>query len=384
MRKATNSTSTPQDSRLEKASKTTGRVHKKAVDGERRVERVIFGDIRFVPWYPSWYPKELSTGEVVIKELYVCPRCFAYSAGADDTEVRAWLRHWRTCRHSVVPGEKIYVHGTWAPERRNAPTTRSRGGAKGSWSIWEVDGAIETLFCQNLSLFAKLFLDTKSVFFDVASFNYFLLVHTPPVVLSSVTESVPRIIGFFSKEKLSWDKNNLACILVFPPWQSKGFGSLLIGVSYAIARREGIMGGPERPISELGMKSYHSYWGKEISRFLLHWNSNSDSKIDIETISQATWISPDDCLAMLKEMDAIEHDDASKNTLIEPETEQTSLKWTSKGEQYTPISKALVHLDKQRVRDWITRKGIKLERSISEEGFKPGYKCHTSRRVVKK
>lgn len=125
------------------------------------------------------------------------------------------------------------------------------------------------LFCQNLSLFAKLFLDNKSVFFDVTGFNYLLLVYTPKVALDGASKEYtnpqlpegaapsiarPQIVGFFSKEKVSWDNNNLACILVFPPWQRKGLGSLLMGVSYAISKREGVLGGPEKPISELGRK----------------------------------------------------------------------------------------------------------------------------------
>ncbi|PHH75338.1 hypothetical protein CDD80_2469 [Ophiocordyceps camponoti-rufipedis] len=116
------------------------------------------------------------------------------------------------------------------------------------------------LFCQNLSLFAKLFLDNKSVFFDVSGFNYFLLVHTPP------TPHPPQITGFFSKEKLSWDSNNLACILIFPPWQRKGLGALLMGLSYELSRREGTVGGPEKPISDLGRRGYRRFWAGEVAR----------------------------------------------------------------------------------------------------------------------
>lgn len=45
---------------------------------------------------------------------------------------------------------------------------------------------------------------------------------------------------------MSWDNNNLACILVFPPWQRQGLGRLLMGVSYELSRREGRLGGPEK------------------------------------------------------------------------------------------------------------------------------------------
>ncbi len=55
-----------------------------------------------------------------------------------------------------------------------------------------------------------------------------------------------QVVGFFSKEKLSWDNNNLACIVIFPPWQRKGLGKILMTVSYELSRAEGRMGGPER------------------------------------------------------------------------------------------------------------------------------------------
>lgn len=96
------------------------------------------------------------------------------------------------------------------------------------------------LYSQNLSLFAKLFLDTKSVFYDVTTFRYYLLVLTDPQTTDR------QVVGFFSKEKMSWDNNNVACILVFPPWQKRGLGQLLMGVSYELSRREGRLGGPEK------------------------------------------------------------------------------------------------------------------------------------------
>lgn len=54
------------------------------------------------------------------------------------------------------------------------------------------------------------------------------------------------IVGFFSKEKLSWDKNNLACIVVFPPWLKQGLGQILMAASYSLSKRDGRLGGPER------------------------------------------------------------------------------------------------------------------------------------------
>jgi hypothetical protein len=102
------------------------------------------------------------------------------------------------------------------------------------------------MFTQNLSLFAKLFLDTKSVFFDVTTFLYYVLYFKDPAAKSSE----PRPVGLFSKEKLSWDSNNLACICVFPPWQKRGFGQILMGVSYELSKWDGRLGGPEKRWSQ--------------------------------------------------------------------------------------------------------------------------------------
>jgi hypothetical protein len=207
--------------------------------------------------------------------------------------------------------------------------------------------AREQLFCQNLSLFAKLFLDNKSVFFDVSGFNYFLLVHTSPTTHES------QIIGFFSKEKMSWDNNNLACILIFPPWQRKGLGALLMGVSYAIAKREGIMGGPEKPISDLGKKGYKRYWGAEIARWLLGVRETDRKKgrgmVDIEKISRETWIAPEDCLVVLREMAIVEKAGRGKGTVER------------------------VRVDKFKIKEWVERERLSLDRVVDEDGFIEGY-----------
>jgi histone acetyltransferase HTATIP len=129
---------------------------------------------------------------------------------------------------------------------------------KDNYSLYEIDGEKHKLYAQNLCLFAKLFLDTKSVFYDVTTFLYYLLVaHDPkPSILNTglggdIVGQQGQVVGFFSKEKMSWDSNNLACILVFPPWQKQGLGQILMGASYEMSRREGRLGGPEKRMSSL-------------------------------------------------------------------------------------------------------------------------------------
>lgn len=79
------------------------------------------------------------------------------------------------------------------------------------------------LYCQNLCLLAKLFLDHKTVYFDVGPFMFY--------VLCEVDRYAAHLVGYFSKEKDSHENNNLACILTLPPHQRKGFGKFLIAFS---------------------------------------------------------------------------------------------------------------------------------------------------------
>ncbi|THW58732.1 hypothetical protein D6D25_02808 [Aureobasidium pullulans] len=98
---------------------------------------------------------------------------------------------------------------------------------------------------------------------------------------------------------MSWDNNNVACILVFPPWQKRGLGQLLMGVSYELSRREGRLGGPEKPLSSLGRKAYLAYWSDSICRTILSNPSNRSWTVD--QIVQQTWIAPEDVVMTLSE-----------------------------------------------------------------------------------
>jgi hypothetical protein len=219
----------------------------------RNVNHVVLGDLVLKPWNQAIYPADLVTKDT--DRLYVCRWCFRYSCDAG-----AFAQHTRVCKHRTTPpGEKVYDHGGYA--------------------VWKVDGQDHKLFGQNLSLFAKLFLDNKTVFFDVATFLFYILTFTDPDPDNSDTY---HVLGFFSKEKLSWDANNLACILIFPPYQRKQLGKLLMGVSYKLSGWDmdggGYIGGPEKPLSDLGQKSYDRFWAERVARYLLREKKDGESK----------------------------------------------------------------------------------------------------------
>jgi len=123
-----------------------------------------------------------------------------------------------------------------------------------------------------------MFLDHKSLFYDVEPFLFY--------VMTEVDDAGARFVGYFSKEKRSMKDYNLSCIMTLPVRQRKGWGNLLIDFSgyycnnwtclpltfrflgYLLSRKEGRVGGPETPLSALGAISYHRYWALTLMQYL--------------------------------------------------------------------------------------------------------------------
>lgn len=239
---------------------------KKSSGPASQIECIDFGGWEIDTWYAAPYPEEYSRNRV----LYICEFCLKYM----NSDYVAW-RHKLKCPAKHPPGDEIYRHG--------------------SVSVFEVDGRKNPVYCQNLCLLAKLFLGSKTLYYDVEPFLFY--------VLCEYDEFGYHFVGYFSKEKRASSQNNVSCILTLPIHQRKGYGNLLIDFSYLLTRVEKKTGSPEKPLSDMGLVSYRNYWRLVLCQYFADHVSDSKSELaglSIKQISDDTGLTPDDVIAALE------------------------------------------------------------------------------------
>ena len=238
----------------------------------KNVQRILLGKYEIETWYFSPYPSSFcETGT-----LYICEYCLKYMKKKESLQ-----RHKMDCGKRSPPGRQIY--------------------AENELSMFEIDGKEERLYCQNLCLLSKLFLDHKTLYYDVEPFLFYTLCEVDAA-------GKHHIVGYFSKEKQSVEAYNLACILTFPPYQRKGYGKFLISVSFELTKRENTTGSPEKPLSDLGKISYRSYWTYVILKLLERYSQEGfQGNITLTDMSLRTGIKVDDILSTLLSLGLIKH-----------------------------------------------------------------------------
>uniref|UniRef100_UPI00398EA0D1 histone acetyltransferase KAT5 isoform X5 n=1 Tax=Pristiophorus japonicus TaxID=55135 RepID=UPI00398EA0D1 len=172
---------------------------------------------------------------------------------------------------------------------------------KGTISFFEIDGRKNKNYSQNLCLLAKCFLDHKTLYYDTDPFLFY--------VMTEYDCKGFHIVGYFSKEKESTEDYNVACILTLPPYQRRGYGKLLIEFSYELSKVEGKTGTPEKPLSDLGLLSYRSYWSQTILEILMELKSENGERpqITINEISELTSIKKEDVISTLQYLNLINY-----------------------------------------------------------------------------
>ncbi|KAI0806320.1 acyl-CoA N-acyltransferase [Irpex lacteus] len=199
----------------------------------QRIRTIRFGEWDINTWYDAPFPEEYMS--LPDGKLWICEFCLKYMKSGFNAS-----RHKLKCKMRHPPGDEIYRDGSIA--------------------IFEVDGRKNKIYCQNLCLLSKMFLDHKSLFYDVEPFLFY--------VITDIDDIGARFVGYFSKEKRCPKDYNLSCIMTLPIRQRQGWGLLLMDFSYLLSKKEGRTGTPEKPLSALGALSYKSYWTLALMRYL--------------------------------------------------------------------------------------------------------------------
>jgi histone acetyltransferase MYST1 len=232
----------------------------------KNINKIVFGKFEIDTWYFSPYPEDYAK----LDYLYICEFCLKYMSSS-----KTLTRHKMKCDLRHPPGDEIY---------RNE-----------NLSLFEVDGKKNKIYCQNLCLLAKLFLDHKTLYYDVEPFLFY--------VMTEADAKGCHMVGYFSKEKDSPEDYNLACIMTLPPYQRKGYGRLLISASYELSKKEIKVGSPEKPLSDLGLLSYRSYWSSVLLEILHKHKGN----LSIKDISNMTAIKTEDIISTLQSLNLIKY-----------------------------------------------------------------------------
>ena len=136
----------------------------------KNVNKVVLGKWEMQTWYFSPFPKEYSECDT----LYFCEYDLHFCRSRDAL-IRYQKRKEASGDAQHPPGNEIY--------------------RSGEISVFECDGVKCRTYCQNLCLLAKLFLDHKTLYYDVDPFLFY--------VMCECDEHGCHPVAYFSKEKVS-------------------------------------------------------------------------------------------------------------------------------------------------------------------------------------
>lgn len=277
----------------------------------KNIQVIELGKFELDTWYYSPFPQEYAC----CHKLYFCEFCLKYMHSK-----KTLVRHMHKCTTRQPPGKEIY-------RSQKPPTLRHKNPV----SMFEIDPAVakDKRYCQSLCLLAKLFLDHKTCYYDVEPFYFY--------ALTERDSKGHHLVGYFSKEKNSADGFNLACILTLPSYQRKGYGKLLIAFSYELSKLEGKVGTPERPLSDLGLVSYRSYWTRVILSLLKEHRGN----LSIKDISDMSAIREEDIVSSLQILQLVKYYKGQHIISVTPRVLEEHLK-TYKAGQGVMIESSLI------------------------------------------
>ncbi|EGD79725.1 hypothetical protein PTSG_10709 [Salpingoeca rosetta] len=152
---------------MKQADKTTGAGNSQPGVVDSQLESVVIGRHDIPVWFVSAYPQEYQKQ----KRIYVCQFCLQYFKTQE--QLARHMGQSTACHPRHPPGDEVY--------------------RRGKLSLWEIDGGKKKVYCQNLCLLSKLFLESKTLWRDVQPFLFY--------VLTEWDDTGATIVGYFSKRE---------------------------------------------------------------------------------------------------------------------------------------------------------------------------------------
>ncbi|NXF26767.1 KAT7 acetyltransferase, partial [Rhodinocichla rosea] len=233
------------------------RLQGQITEGSNMIKTIAFGRYELDTWYHSPYPEEYAR----LGRLYMCEFCLKYMKS--QTILR---------RHMVRAGA-----------RPAGEAAVGSGMAQSCWGgccgvkEWLSPAGEAAVGSGNSSGLLGMLLNKNSEF--------------------------PSLCSSF-QEKNSFLNYNVSCILTMPQYMRQGYGKMLIDFSYLLSKVEEKVGSPERPLSDLGLISYRSYWKEVLLRYLHNFQGK---EISIKEISQETAVNPVDIVSTLQALQMLKY-----------------------------------------------------------------------------
>jgi len=314
----------------------------------KNVNNIELGTFRMETWYFSPLPKEFWPNDV-IDTLHFCEFCLKFFRRKSEL-----VHHASKCGLKHPPGDEIYrgadgismweVDGVKDKQYCQSLCYLAKmfldqcvvGGGRGRGIC--VHARLAPIPPPPLALPPAhpppSHTRSKTLYYDVDVFFFY--------VMTRLDEFGYHVVGYYSKEKHSEYGYNLACILTLPCHQRAGYGRFLIqfcalrrggggatcrgllsaprGLSspatpchprpllrptaYELSKKEAKVGSPEKPLSDLGLLSYRSYWAWQITSIL---REDRGDAVSIMDLTRLTSIKHEDVITTLQHLGVIRY-----------------------------------------------------------------------------
>ena len=246
-----------------------------------KVKAIYINGCEIKTLHSSPYPEHINNEAII----FICENCLSYCSSR-----YTYWRHKEKCSSNDSPPGTVIYHDKHI-------------------RLFEIDGRKKQRYCRNLCLLSMLFLRSKTLFYEVDPFIFYVLY------------SGDQLVGYFSKEKLNSTDYNLSCILTLPIFRRQGFGNLLMDFSYLLTKREYKIGTPEKPLSDLGLLTYRYYWKCKMAETLMQlhdplFNGNKPVNISLNELSKITGMTTSDVVYGLEQLEVLFTNDDKTEFMI--------------------------------------------------------------------